>query len=113
MKILEIDETETQLVIKVRGSSMAHVAIKDNAENMRDTLLAVLAEAPEEKPAEPEPEPEPIPFGSSDDGEDMGLEEAARTVLDAAGAIFKMPEVQKAKSLLERLPKSKRNRKSG
>jgi len=110
MKTLEIDETETQFVIKVAGSKVAHLAMKDDPENVRQTLIDVLAEAPELKPEAEEADPEPSSDGVDDD---IGLEEAVETVLGAAKELFASPKMQEAKKLLERLPKSKRRKKSG
>jgi hypothetical protein len=102
MKHLEIEETDSQLVIKVAGSKIAHLARKGDADEIRQTLLDVLAEAPAEKPVEPEPEELPPAAEEDDLGATMG------SLLEGIGQLLKSPEAQRARSVLERLPKPKK-----
>jgi hypothetical protein len=116
MKQLDIDETTTSFVIKVRGSTLGRIVPKDDPQAMHAMLLEALAEAPEASEEEHEPQPEQSTLGQAAgalDGEEMGVEEAARTILNAAKDVLDSPEAKQVKSFFERLPKSKRHQQSG
>ena len=98
MKQLDNDETETSFVIKVRGSTMARIVPKDDAQAVHSMLVEALAEAPEVKDEDPAQEQaQSEPSSENFDGE-MGVEEAVSTVLQTAETLLKSPEAQKVKS---------------
>lgn len=116
MKQLDIDETETSFVIKVRGSTLGRIVPKDDASALHSMLVEALAEAPEVKDEEPESQPERSTIGQAADaldGDDMGVEEAAHTFLNAAKEVLDSPEAKQVKSFFEKFPTSKRFRKNG
>ncbi len=105
MKLLEIDETETHFVIKVVASKVVRIVDKTDAAEVRETLVEILAQAPEQKPAE-EPEDEEIP-------EFDEVKDAISGLLKVGQQLINSEEGQKAKKLLERLPKARKHKKSG
>ena len=105
MKTLEIEEGETQLVIKVAGSDVARVANKKDPAAVHQTLMDVLAEAPEVKPAE---EGEDAEEEAPEEVQD--IEEAFETIVDAAKTILGSDKAKQVKSFLGKIPKTKRMR---
>lgn len=113
MKTLQIEESETQLIIKLDGSNVAHVAKKDDAEDVKRALFAVLAEAPEHR--EPAAAPPAETAETADDGA-MSVDELQDTIaegLTAIGQLLKSEPAQRVRKSLEHLPVSKRYRKGG
>ena len=103
MKVLEIDETPTQLVIKVAGSQDARVVKKDDAEDIREQLLSVLAAAPEAK------EQETVEEEASEDVPD---EDSLTGLLNLGRAAMNSEQGRSFIRSLEKLPKGRRHRKN-
>jgi len=115
MKTLLIEESETQLIIKLEGSNVAHVAKKEDAADVKRALFAVLAEAPEHR----EPTATATaPAETADDVPDTvmsvdDLQESIAEGLSAVGQLLKSEPAQRVRKALERLPTSRRYRKNG
>lgn len=103
MKQLEIDTTDTQLIIKIAGSKVAHVCMRDDATQIRATLLEVLSEAPERKEELPEPE-EDVP----DEVAEGDFQGAVGELLQGLGDLLRSAPAQKTRAVLEKLPKARR-----
>jgi hypothetical protein len=109
MKTLQIEESETQLVIKIEGSNVAHVAKKDDAEDVKRALFAVLAEAPEHR----EPVPPEAPVTADVEMSVDDFQESIAEGLSAVGQLLNSEPAQRVRKALERLPTSRRYRKNG
>ena len=116
MKILEIDETETQLVIKTPASNVARVAMKDDAEEVSRMLAEVLAEAPDvRKVSEGTEGPgETADPGTLDGVEDgyADVKDAIGDLADVVGSLLRSDSGKRVAGILQKLPKGKR-KKSG